>query len=146
MELGELLAGLDPELSDEDTARLVSSLLERSVLPAETQAALLERAGGNPLYAEQFVRMLGDAGVSSGGELPETVQALIAARLDSLDPADRALVQEAAVLGLSFTLTGVAAVSGQDPETLEARLRDEIVSQDGIQPLVPVYGAATRVA
>ena len=54
-----------PPLSDDDTARLVSSLLERSVMPAETQAALLERAGGNPLYAEQFVRMLGDAGASS---------------------------------------------------------------------------------
>ncbi len=48
--------GLSP-LSDEDTARLVAALLERSVLPAETQAALLERAGGNPLYTEQFVRM-----------------------------------------------------------------------------------------
>ena len=56
--------GLSP-LSDEDTARLVSSLLERSVMPAETQAALLERAGGNPLYAEQFVRMLGESGATS---------------------------------------------------------------------------------
>jgi predicted ATPase len=45
-------------LSSDDTARLIGALLERSVLPAETQQRLLERAGGNPLYAEQFVQML----------------------------------------------------------------------------------------
>ena len=47
-------------LTDEETARLIASLLERAVLPAETQRALLERAGGNPLYAEEFVRLLAD--------------------------------------------------------------------------------------
>ena len=44
-------------LSDEQTAGLIGSLLERALLPAETQQALLERAGGNPLYAEQFARL-----------------------------------------------------------------------------------------
>ena len=50
-------------LSDVDTARLIAELLERSVLPAQTQVMLLERAGGNPLFAEEFVRMLRDRGV-----------------------------------------------------------------------------------
>src|SRR5207247_281348 len=45
-------------LSDEETARLVHGLLGSSVLPAELQATVLERAGGNPLYAEEFVRLL----------------------------------------------------------------------------------------
>ena len=49
-------------LSDTETAQLVSALLERAVLPAETQQALLEQAGGNPLYAEEFVRLLADRG------------------------------------------------------------------------------------
>ena len=49
-------------LTDEETARLFAALLERAVLPAETQRALLERAGGNPLYAEEFVRLLTDRG------------------------------------------------------------------------------------
>ncbi len=49
-------------LSDEETAQLVSTLLERAVLPAETQQTLLEQAGGNPLYAEEFVRLLADRG------------------------------------------------------------------------------------
>ena len=84
--------GLAP-LSDADTARLVSSLLEQTVLPVETQQLLLERAGGNPLYAEEFVRMLRDRELLDGqGRLrggveaafPDSLQALIAARLDTL--------------------------------------------------------------
>ena len=45
-------------LSTEEASRLLQVLLDRTVLPAETQAVLLARAGGNPLYAEQFARML----------------------------------------------------------------------------------------
>jgi predicted ATPase len=55
-------------LSDEDTARLLAALLNRTVLPAEQQAALLARAGGNPLYAEQFARMLAER--ADADELP----------------------------------------------------------------------------
>ena len=47
-------------LSQEETARLVSALLETTVIPAELQQPILERAGGNPLYAEEFVRLLKD--------------------------------------------------------------------------------------
>ena len=74
-------------LTDEETARLIASLLERAVLPAETQQALLERAGGNPLYAEEFVRLLADRGLFRATRcvrFPDSVQALIAARLDTL--------------------------------------------------------------
>ena len=49
-------------LTDMETAQLVAALLERAVLPAETQQLLLEQAGGNPLYAEEFVRLLADRG------------------------------------------------------------------------------------
>ena len=63
-------------LTDEETAHLIAALLERAVLPAETQQALLERAGGNPLYAEEFVRLLarpgrarrGGAGLGAGAD------------------------------------------------------------------------------
>jgi tetratricopeptide (TPR) repeat protein len=111
---------LEP-LDDEETARLVHSLLERAVLPAETQAGLLARAGGNPLYAEEFVRMLADRG---GGELPlpETVQGVIAARLDLLPPDEKALLQDAAVVGKVFWLGAVAALSGLDRAEVEAAL------------------------
>src|SRR5207253_273400 len=47
-------------LTEEETARLVSALLDTTVLPAELQEPILDRAGGNPLYAEEFVRLLKD--------------------------------------------------------------------------------------
>src|SRR5919201_1361151 len=75
-------------LSDGETAELVSHLISTTVLTTELQQAILERAGGNPLYAEEFVRLLADRGGLDAAEtaLPDTVQALIAARLDTLTP------------------------------------------------------------
>jgi len=86
-------------LSDEETARLIAGLSERALLEAGTQSALLERAGGNPLYAEQFVRMLAERGSAEELPLPENVQGIIAARIDSLAPGEKALLQDAAVMG-----------------------------------------------
>ena len=57
-------------LSTEEAARLLQVLLDRTLLPAETQAVLLERAGGNPLYAEQFARMLAERGDVGGSRRP----------------------------------------------------------------------------
>jgi class 3 adenylate cyclase len=73
-----------PALSDDDTARLVHALLERPVLDAELQELLIARAGGNPLYAEEFARMLEERGQAE--DLPETVQGLVAARGDARTP------------------------------------------------------------
>jgi hypothetical protein len=102
-------------LSDTETAQLVSALLERSVLPAETQQQLLEQAGGNPLYAEEFVRLLADKGELGDGGVPESVQALIAARLDTLPPERKALLQDAAVVGKVFWAGALAAMGDRDP-------------------------------
>lgn len=108
-------------LPDEETARLVSTLLERPLQLADEQRLLLERAGGNPLFAEQFVRVLLEQG--STGELPHSVQGLIAARLDALPAAEKAVVQEAAVHGRVFWLGGVAATLGCPRSEAEASLR-----------------------
>src|SRR2546429_5299154 len=87
-------------LSDAETAQLVSALLERTVLPAETQRALLEQAGGNPLYAEEFVRLLADRDqFGEGVEVPEAVQALFAARPDTPPPERPSLLPDASVPG-----------------------------------------------
>ena len=121
-------------LSDDDTARLVSSLLNQALLPAELRAALLARAGGNPLYAEEYVRMLADRGFlrkvagtwrlqpTEVLPLPETVQGIIAARLDALEPEDKALLTNAAVLGKVGWVGALAALSGSEPLGLEQRL------------------------
>jgi class 3 adenylate cyclase/tetratricopeptide (TPR) repeat protein len=106
-------------LSDEDTARLLAELLG-AVLPAETQVELLARAGGNPLYAEEFARMLRDRG--RVGELPETVQGLIAARLDLLEPEQKSLLQDAAVIGKRFWVGALGALSSREPAALEGDL------------------------
>jgi len=109
-------------LSDSETARLLASLLERSVLPAETQSALLERAGGNPLYAEQYARLLRERDSNEDLRLPETVQGIVAARLDGLAAEEKALLQDASVIGKVFWLGALASMDGSARWTLEERL------------------------
>ncbi|MGZ3632653.1 MAG: AAA family ATPase [Candidatus Limnocylindrales bacterium] len=134
----ELLAGLVPGL------------------PVAALQAIVARADGVPLYAVETVRMLvaqgrlrleGEAYVPTGDlgalDVPETLTALIASRLDGLEQADRALVADAAVLGQSFTLAGLAAVSGTAATELEPRLRmlvrREILAQEA-DPRSPERG------
>ncbi len=106
-------------------------------LPESTVKAVVSQAEGVPLYAVETVRMLVTAGqlkpeadgtYSLSGDVstlavPETLTALIAARLDALDPVDRAILLDAAVLGQSFTPAGVSAVAGRSVEELEPRLK-----------------------
>ena len=99
-----------PPLAETETARLIAALLHRPVLAAETQEALIATAGGNPLYAEQYVRMLAERGGLEG--LPETVHGIIAARLDALSTDEKLLLQEAAVVGTVFWRGAVEAIDG----------------------------------
>ena len=97
------------------------------MLPAETQQALLERAGGNPLYAEEFVRLLADRGHlgrARGYSVPESVQALIAARLDTLAPERKQLLQDAAVMGKVFWAGAVVAMGAREPHEVELALHE----------------------
>jgi class 3 adenylate cyclase len=98
--LNALTLGLSP-LGDEDAARLIAGVLDRAVLPAETLAALLARAEGNPLYAEQFALLFLEGGTDDL-PLPQSVHGLIAARIDALPHDEKALLQDAAVVGRSF--------------------------------------------
>jgi class 3 adenylate cyclase/tetratricopeptide (TPR) repeat protein len=107
-------------LSDDETARLVHELLGRSVLVAELQEPLLERAGGNPLYAEEFVRLLEEE--RRDVEFPESVQGIIAARLDVVAAAEKRLLQDAAVAGRVFWAGELAAIGGGDGRSVERSL------------------------
>ena len=114
-----------PPLSDEETTALVSSLLQRAVLPVETQRALLERAGGNPLYAEEFVRLLIDRGqLGEMVEVPGSVQALIAARLDTLSTERKSLLQDASVVGKVFWAGALAEMGDREPRQIELALHE----------------------
>jgi tetratricopeptide (TPR) repeat protein len=121
-------------LSDQETAQLVAALLERAVLPVETHHALLERAGGNPLYAEEFVRLLTDRGeLDDEVEVPDSVQALIAARLDTLPPERKALLQDASVLGKVFWAGALVAMGERDPVEVEQALH-ELARKELVRP------------
>jgi class 3 adenylate cyclase/tetratricopeptide (TPR) repeat protein len=104
-------------------------------LPERAVRRILERAEGVPLYAVETVRMLLDSGrLRREGdqlelvgdlvelEVPTSLQALVAARLDGLDPADRSLLQDAAVLGQTFSLPAISALAGFAEAELEPRL------------------------
>jgi tetratricopeptide (TPR) repeat protein len=106
-------------------------------LPTDVADRILERAEGVPLYAVETVRMLVDRGalVQRDGiygvsgelgslEIPETLQALIASRLDALSTEQRSLLQDAAVLGNTFSVTSLVVVHPGDRAALEADLRD----------------------
>ncbi|HET9648287.1 MAG TPA: AAA family ATPase, partial [Microlunatus sp.] len=123
-------------LSDDETSRLISGLLDAVAVPAEVQVDVLERAGGNPLFAEEYLRLLRDRGLlvlagtswaltpDADVPLPSTVQALLAARIDTLTPDAKALVADAAVVGKVFWDGALTAMSGTDAATVTAALRE----------------------
>jgi len=127
-------------------------------LPEATVRSIVSRAEGIPLYAVETIRMLvadgrlreseTGTGFEPAGELgelsvPPTLHALIAARLDALEPQDRVLIQDGSVLGQSFTLAGLAAVSGLATDVVEVRIRplvrSELLRQE-IDPRSPEHG------
>jgi class 3 adenylate cyclase/tetratricopeptide (TPR) repeat protein len=147
---------LEP-LSDEAMQELLMGLVPG--LPASLRAQILARAEGVPLYAVETVRMLLDRGLLVGEasayrvvgevetlEVPETLHALIAARLDGLSPDERRLLGDAAVLGKTFTPDALSALSGLErgglDELLSGMVRREVL---GLQsdPRSPEQGQYT---
>jgi class 3 adenylate cyclase/tetratricopeptide (TPR) repeat protein len=124
---------LEP-LSDAAMRELLDGLAPG--LPEALVGSIVTRAEGIPLYAVETIRSLiadgrleqVDGGLRATGDLgelavPETLRSLVASRLDGLDQTDRALVLDAAVLGQTFTMPALAAVSGLPDADLESRLR-----------------------
>jgi class 3 adenylate cyclase len=111
-------------LNEQETARLVHSLLDVPLLEADRQSELLSRAGGNPLYAEQYARMLSERDDLAEVPLPETVQGIIAARLDAVAPAEKTLLQDASVLGKIFWSGSLVALQGLASWELEELLHN----------------------
>jgi class 3 adenylate cyclase len=110
-------------------------------LPGELRAQISRRAEGIPLYAIETIRMLQDRGilVEEGSryvmttevvelDVPETLQALVASRLDGLSAAERSLLQDASVLGQAFTPAAAAAVSDRAEDEV-GRLLSALVAK-----------------
>jgi len=122
-------------LSESETHDLLDALLRNAHLPEEARSALLTAAGGNPLYAEEFVRMLVDRHilVQQGGEwileqtddfpVPDSVLGIIAARLDAVPATDKTVIQDASVVGKVFWVGAVASVAERGRWAIEEALR-----------------------
>jgi class 3 adenylate cyclase len=109
-----ILVTLDP-LGTSETETLVEKLRD---VPEETKARIVEAAEGNPLFVEQLVAMQTEGG-DGELEIPPTIQALLAARIDRLDPEERLVIERASIEGRMFHRGSVAELV---PETARARL------------------------
>ena len=123
-------------LPDEDAQRLVEHRLGSRELSASTRARILETAEGNPLFVEQLLAIADDdPGIQLDGELPATIQRLLAARLDRLGPAERAFIERAALIGREFPLAAVIALLPPDArptadEHLRSLVRRGLITPD----------------
>jgi tetratricopeptide (TPR) repeat protein len=129
-------------LSGEDTERLISALLPPGT-PSAVQHDLIERSEGNPLFAEEFARMLGDRAAlpdpasaprsTEGTGSPETLQALIAARLDTVPASQKSLLQDASVVGNVFWPGTLIDIGGHDVQAVREALH-ELARRELVRP------------
>ena len=116
-----LLDALPPAESE----ALLDLLSSAEGLDAPVRERILSVAEGNPLFIEQLLAAAVEDGLDT---LPDSIQTLLAARLDRLDEVDRAAVQAAAVCGASFTTEDVSTLVGGDPAaSLVTLVRRELI-------------------
>jgi len=134
-------------LSGDESRALIEHLIGDATAASELSQRVFTAGGGNPLFVEELVRMLADERQLKGDEassswahelstlsVPPTIHALLAARLERLDPAERAVVEAAAVVGGSFGGGAVFELGGDDDRSeLDRHLR-ALVGKDLIQP------------
>jgi hypothetical protein len=135
---------LDP-LTPEDSDTLVSLLLTVANLPSRLRLTIMETAEGNPFFLEEVVRHLIDQGhlIREGDtwvagddlaavEIPDSVQSVLAARIDLLDPSEKRVLQRAAVVGRIFWPTPVVRLLGGDKASV-GPLLDHLEERELIQ-------------
>ncbi|HEX2088429.1 MAG TPA: adenylate/guanylate cyclase domain-containing protein [Actinomycetota bacterium] len=131
-----------PPLSGEEMEELLSALLPPAELGPETRGLILQRAEGNPLYAEEFIGMLTEQRLTARetaqrgdveARLPDSIQAIIAARLDTLPPERKSLLQDAAVLGNTFWSGALAFMGAVEEGAVRAGLH-ELTRKELVRP------------
>jgi class 3 adenylate cyclase/tetratricopeptide (TPR) repeat protein len=138
---------LEP-LNESETDELIGNLLGRLPFPGPAQARIIAAAEGNPLFAEELLRMLRDEGAlcrDNGGwkvtadldelAVPPSIHALLSARLDRLEPEERAVIQRASVVGQVFWWSAVADLSPDSVRAdvgacLQSLVRKELIRQE----------------
>ncbi len=115
-------------LTDQESATVMDELLAHAEVPTGLRAEVLSKAEGNPFFLEEIIRRLIDeealvrtsegwraTKAAKGFALPDSVHSLIAARIDSLPPVEKRVLQEAAVIGRVFWEEPVARSMGDGP-------------------------------
>jgi class 3 adenylate cyclase/tetratricopeptide (TPR) repeat protein len=123
---------LEP-LGEADSEALIEALLADDELPAEARTTLFEKTEGNPLFVEETLRMISEANADANGSvlerIPDTLQALIAARIDHLPPGEKSVLQRAAVIGRTFWAGAVGHLGGDGDGELEPLLDDLLLRE-----------------
>ncbi|HEX4746359.1 MAG TPA: BTAD domain-containing putative transcriptional regulator [Gaiellaceae bacterium] len=113
---------LEP-LSEEESASLLDGLQGASELDPASRRRIVEAAGGNPLFVEELLALVREDGRDGEAvNVPPTIQALLAARLDQLPDAERSAIEAAAVEGKVFHASSVRVLTGSDLELVQAAL------------------------
>jgi class 3 adenylate cyclase/tetratricopeptide (TPR) repeat protein len=129
--LNATTVSLEP-LTESETNQLMAGLLEGSSLDEGLTARIRRAAGGNPLYLEEMLAFVGRSSNGDEIEVPPTIQALLAARLDQLDPSERHVLERGSVEGEVFHRGAVAALV-QDETPVDGRLV-ALVRKDLLRP------------
>ncbi len=125
-----VLDALDLEESDQ----LIDNLLGGPDINPDQRERITEAAEGNPLFLEQFVAMYAlDSSVDATWLIPSTIQSLLAARLDRLEPSRRALIERAAIMGTEFWPSALLETSEADWNTLSKDVQD-LVNKEFVEP------------
>src|SRR5438132_2173676 len=132
-------------LSPTETATLISRLLDVDDLPSDLRATVVARSEGNPLFCEEFLRMLIDEGhvervrdrwrasaTVADVRVPESIQALLGARLDNLDDDEKRVIQVASIIGERFGASELSSLATDVdvPRALAGLRRSGLVLED----------------
>jgi class 3 adenylate cyclase/tetratricopeptide (TPR) repeat protein len=114
-------------LPEAETAELVDALVQGAALSEGLRSVLLDKTEGNPLFVEETVRMLVEQGEGAAVRIPDSLQALIAARIDALPPDSRSVLRHGALVGRVFWRGAIAEL---DPELeVDSALQDLVDRQ-----------------
>jgi class 3 adenylate cyclase len=139
-------------LTDADAARVVAGLLGEAGIAGEVQQRIVRASEGNPLFVEQLLSMMIDTGAlhnadgrwESTGDLsdvdvPPSIHALLAARLDLLGREERSVIEPASVIGVTFAQAAVAVLA---PDPVRPKVPDHLASMARKQLVRPPRGSA----
>ena len=112
-----------PRLSPQESRTVVQSLLQETSLSEVQLQDLIAKAAGNPFFLEELAWTVVEQGTHASVTIPDTIQAVLAARIDRLPPAEKRLLQTAALIGKQITLPLLGAVMAWPEEVLRTHLQ-----------------------